>query len=136
MLTPLKPEEIARRAKKCTHFNGMQNNACEAGINYKSLPERKWGQFICFGESHGCEKYVAQGEAQVLADHEAAGVSFGRTITARKAITDHTHGKRGIAGKIDCPICKVKEALHFSVSGYNGHIHAQCATENCVAWME
>lgn len=42
----------------------------------------------------------------------------------------------GVVGKIDCPKCKVKDGLHFSRSGYNGHIHAKCKTEDCLAWME
>ena len=29
-----------------------------------------------------------------------------------------------------------KETLQFSRSGYNGHIHAKCSTDKCVAWME
>lgn len=35
---------------------------------------------------------------------------------------------------VECPACKGK--LHLSISGYNGHVHGQCETENCVSWME
>lgn len=37
-------------------------------------------------------------------------------------------------GVIECPACKGR--LTLSQSSYNGHVHAHCATENCVSWME
>lgn len=54
---------------------------------------------------------------------------------SRKAITDHTGGKRGVAGRVPCPVCKTGE-LRFSVAECNGHIHARCTTKDCMAWME
>jgi hypothetical protein len=135
-ICPLTPKELASRAKKCLHFNGLQNNECKAGVNYKSLPERKWGSFICFGESKGCEKYCETGEPKVHADHALANKYFRETVVARKAITDHTGGKRGTYGEINCPVCKGVKTLRFSVAGCNGHIHARCSTQDCVAWME
>jgi hypothetical protein len=60
---------------------------------------------------------------------------------AHRAIVAHLGGpwKRGTpgaSGKIDCPICGKQGSLKFSRAGYNGHIHARCATEGCVNWME
>ena len=55
---------------------------------------------------------------------------------ARKAIVD-----TGLySGEISCPICKTG-MLRFSKAKSNGHIHAQCVTDNkrtdgCVGWME
>lgn len=40
-------------------------------------------------------------------------------------------GKREV---IECPVCKGK--LHLSQAAYNGHVHAKCETEDCVAFME
>jgi hypothetical protein len=34
-----------------------------------------------------------------------------------------------------CPICRTGE-LKYSRSTYNGHVHAICSTDGCVAWME
>lgn len=64
-----------------------------------------------------------------------------RTMKARLAIVEKIgpHEKKkgvGSVGKIDCPICSAKESLSYSCSGYNGHIHASCATSGCVRWME
>jgi len=39
------------------------------------------------------------------------------------------------AGIMACPICKTGK-LKYSRSTYNGHVHAKCSTEKCVAWME
>ena len=60
---------------------------------------------------------------------------------ARDAIVAHCGGpwKRGTpstSGRIDCPACGAKDSLSFSRAAYNGHIHARCATEKCVLWME
>ena len=39
------------------------------------------------------------------------------------------------AGKMECPVCKTG-TLKYSRAGYNGHVHARCSTDGCVAWME
>lgn len=33
-----------------------------------------------------------------------------------------------------CPICSKR--IKFTISGYNGHMHASCETPNCVNFME
>ena len=38
-------------------------------------------------------------------------------------------------GEMDCPICKTGK-LRYSRAAYNGHVHAKCSTNGCVAWME
>jgi len=38
-------------------------------------------------------------------------------------------------GKMPCPVCK-QGTLHYSREGYNGHVHAQCTTDNCIWWRE
>lgn len=43
-------------------------------------------------------------------------------------------GPKGKQETIECPVCKGK--LHLSRSGYNGHVHGHCETEDCVSWME
>lgn len=39
------------------------------------------------------------------------------------------------AGEMACPICRTGK-LQYSRSSYNGHVRAQCSTNNCVAWIE
>lgn len=64
------------------------------------------------------------------ADAEGRGIA-----DARKAIVDHTKGRRGVCGEISCPICSTGK-LRFSVAKSNGHIWAACSTKSCVRWME
>ena len=66
---------------------------------------------------------------------------FAKVDKAREAIVEHCGGpwERGMGesvGIIACPVCNGTEALQFWRSGDSGHIHAGCATEDCVAWME
>jgi hypothetical protein len=57
-------------------------------------------------------------------------------IRARKAIILAAQGRRGVSGRIDpCPICGIGP-LAFAVASGNGHIRAQCETDNCVSFME
>lgn len=39
------------------------------------------------------------------------------------------------AGEMECPVCKTGK-LRYSRAAYNGHVHARCSTDGCVAWME
>lgn len=41
-----------------------------------------------------------------------------------------------VVGSMDCHVCKKKKALRYSISSYNGHIHAQCSTNDCVRFMQ
>jgi hypothetical protein len=65
-------------------------------------------------------------------------MNFDHINIARKAITD-IHGTEkpecNVAGDIQCPVCTTGK-LHYRISNYNGHIHAQCDTKGCVRWME
>ncbi|MDH5297883.1 MAG: hypothetical protein OEV91_02590 [Desulfobulbaceae bacterium] len=63
---------------------------------------------------------------------------FAKIKQARKTITDK-HGttmpKADIRDSVDCPCCETGK-LFYSISSYNGHIHAACDTGKCVSWME
>jgi hypothetical protein len=39
------------------------------------------------------------------------------------------------AGEMPCPVCG-NGKLRYSRAGYNGHVHARCSNDGCVAWME
>lgn len=80
-------------------------------------------------------KGITEAEAKELEE------MFQKIDKARAAIVAHCGGKwkkgaPGASGCIDCPVCGAAGTLRFSRSGYNGHIHAGCVTDNCVAWME
>lgn len=88
-----------------------------------------------------CERQEFPTPAEIEARDAEHAAIFGRVVKAREAIVAHLGGpwKRGMpgaGGAIDCPVCEGKESLRFSRAGINGHIHAGCTTEGCVAWME
>lgn len=135
-------------ARKCRHFNGLSSGTCTAGVAYDSVKvpkESGRGLYLpCFKDeaSHcACEHQAFPSHEEVEAEVAESDSRFRRSMLARKAIVEHLggpwkKGMAGVGGRIDCPVCKQALALQFSRSGYNGHIHARCDTENCVAWME
>jgi len=131
--------KIQRMMQSCVHITGIQNKVCKAGVNYKiftkqdvSLPclDRRNDE----PEQAVCDKrqlYTRQECEQYMDDLDAA---FERTIIARKAIVAHIEATKQQGGTIPCPICKSGSLAYIRHS--NGHIHAQCNTDSCVAWME
>jgi hypothetical protein len=131
----------------CKHYRGMhEKTTCEAGVVFKELTGYHSKGFLdacpCFGPGKlPCDK-AEYPNAEEMAAHDAEMLAMlERTVKARKAIVEHLggqwkRGKPGARGQIDCPICGAANALAFSRSGYNGHIHAACTTDGCVSWME
>lgn len=135
----------------CNHYQApAEHKECEAGIAFDWLRTEfgKYANWPCFrkrGEAPPPECSCDKAEfptAEQLAAEDAEDAQRRKNIgAARKAIVAHLGGpwKRGAkssAGQIDCPVCRGAGTLHFSRAGYNGHIHARCATPDCVAWME
>lgn len=130
----------------CKHYHGMhRKETCEANVRFDSLPKHGTKEFMdccpCFGPSSGCDKAEYPTDEELAAADAAMKVRFKEIHEARAAIVTHLGGpwKRGTpgaSGAIDCPVCNTPKSLRFSRSGYNGHIHAVCATNDCVSWME
>jgi len=132
--------------KWCIHYRAMsEHKTCEAGVPYDSLKHIPFAKRPCFREKGeairpGCDQ-VEYPPPEQEAEYEAAMQQRFKNIgVARAAIVDYFGGpwKKGMDGSggfIDCPVCKTG-TLKFSRSGYNGHIHAACTTNDCVSWME
>lgn len=132
----------------CKHYRGMhRKDACEAGIEFSTLEHYGTKLFHdscpCFGpEHHGrCDRKEYRSVEEMAAQEAEVCARFNAIGLARDAIVEHCGGpwKRGDSGTsdvIDCPVCGTETSLAFSRSGYNGHIHATCKTDDCVAWME
>jgi hypothetical protein len=130
----------------CKHYRGMSGKTvCEAGVEFATLPNYGTKQFMascpCFEKHEGCDKAEYKTPEELAEEERQLAKLFARTTTARKAIVDALGGpwQRGMktqSGEIDCPICGKTKTLRYSRSGYNGHIHARCDTDGCVAWME
>jgi hypothetical protein len=126
-------------AGSCRHFNGVQNKTCSAGVAYESIRDGD-GQRASFAT-----RPCFAGEGRIPCNLRS--FKTGEEVEAEIAETDHLLAKVSGAraaivasgqphGAIACPVCGTPDALRFSVSPYNGHVHAACATAGCVSWME
>lgn len=132
-----------RRAARCRHFTGIRldgpgSGSCKLGIDYDSVKNGKPYGLACTSPEARpcCDKWEGRTPEELDAEDARFELVLQNTATARVAIVEHTGGKRGVSGAIDCPVCGNSECLRFSVAGSNGHIHAQCQTDGCVSWME
>lgn len=131
---------------KCIHFNGVCNPSCKAGVVYDDVRSKECGKgfarYPCFREGAAlpCEKRRFRTPDEVeaaVADHKASvdrlnsGLSAVRDDAAKKGFSKGNGG----GSAVPCPVCK-SGALHYSVSGYNGHIHGRCSTKDCLSWMQ
>ncbi len=135
------------RPSFCKHYRAMsEHKTCEAGVEYSIFNGTPRDHHPCFprrGKPNptGCDKADYPTVEDVARWDAYISERFGKTGKAREAIVTHLGGpwKKGIGpgqGIIDCPACGGTECLSFSRSSYNGHIHARCATDGCVSWME
>ena len=135
-----------RKTEFCKHYRAMsEHNTCKKGIAYDTFSGLSFEQRPCFERNGstpcGCElAEFPTAEERAERDREFQ-VRFANMGVARRAIVDSLggpwkKGTDGSAGAINCPVCGGNESLRFTRSGYNGHIHARCTTEDCVAWME
>lgn len=145
--------------KRCKHFAGIDftdpTKQCEAGVLMKDVTviqpfKYRYGgggtvytsgySQPCFSDSDPfgvceCKHQRFPTAEEVAAEEAKMDKLLNRTFVARDAIVKATGGKRGVSGKIACPVCNTGE-LAYSVAGINGHIWAKCSTEDCVSWME
>lgn len=125
----------------CKHYpaGGFgQNTHCAAGIELRSMLHREpWGMPCFEGDNHigECAQAVYDTPEEKAEYERQIAETVARINSAREAIVAHTGGKSWISGEIPCPCCEGGK-LRFSVSGYNGHIHAACSTEGCARWLE
>jgi hypothetical protein len=118
------------RKGTCIYFNGTVKENCEQGIAYKDVMKNRLLDIPCFSKTgFVCEKYKEPTDEQLKEQENKRNKSFKGMCEAIKLIkeTKKQHGT------INCPVCGKK--LGFTVSGYNGHIHGQCESDNCLAWM-
>lgn len=122
-----------------------EHAACKAGVAYDTFKGMPFDKRPCFEKKGiappGCDKALfptAEERASRDAEDEKRMDNYG---TARAAIVKHLggpwkKGKPSVGDAITCPVCSGIATLRFSRAGYNGHIHAACQTQGCVAWME
>lgn len=98
-------------------------------------------------------KTPAELDAEAAASEERTKRFLQRITVVRPAILKHAgvteksateddgddvprdRGESDKAGAFPCPICTTG-TLSYRVSGYNGHVWANCSTTDCCSWME
>lgn len=142
-------EAYKKYGKKCKHWPGLRDALgkttviCKAGIDVRSFTEKEaWLKRIpcCeFNENvTPCDKCefptyeeldedlseLRKAMDKVIAMHEKGGV----IESLKKKYPD------GGGEVVECPDCSGR--LHISISGFNGHAHGKCETDNCFNFME
>lgn len=129
---------VERLQDKCKHFTGIQHDVCKVGVKYADVKDESVKPFRwpCLDKScTTCPKVEYYTKEEAEAQEREFEQAYARISTALKAI-HAKHGKaRGLASTMPCPN-NCGGTLHYSISGYNGHIHGKCTTKGCCSWMQ
>lgn len=131
----------------CVHYKPDspmdRKYVCGAGIKVYSLTGTKPGcglltpcRYIEGGTPVKCDKFTPTPVEQLKREDEAwesRKAEFMLVGTIVSAIKTEHKGANW-SGTVECPACQGK--LHVSHAAYNGHVHGQCETDNCLSWME
>jgi hypothetical protein len=127
----------------CIHFRSMgHHDTCEKGVRYDSFKgaDAMFDRRPCFTagthQRAHCEHRRLPTEEEIEAHEKWAK---GRTSVLGTVLAGIMPWREKWAGKsqtevVKCPACAGR--LHLAISARNGHVHGQCETANCVAWME
>ena len=145
---------IKQETLECRHWTGTgRNDVCGAGVNYRQLasgPDLGWAlRLPCSGVvfDHAkdvvkamCEKRVCWTQEEAEANVDRADAAIERAFRAHRVAHDDAKARglkrgHGGAGSVKCPACE-DGMIRYTVSSYNGHMHAGCSTDGCVRWME
>lgn len=130
---------VRAEMRKCRHFTGIQHETCAAGVCYRDVRDESVSpfRFPCTNPivADLCDKRSPYAREEAEAELERFERRIEDTSLAHAAILGATQGEVGISGEVACPVCQAG-ALRYSVASVNGHIHAQCSTDDCVRWME
>jgi hypothetical protein len=136
------------RMNDCKHWNGIQNETCRAGVNYRALAGEPLAGFVYRLPCHqfttllgkqrdpvACDQYRAVTAQEIREAEEQASQAFARLMTVLNGIAEWRNrppiGKQEI---IVCPSCGGR--LHLAQAASSGHVHGRCETNGCVQWME
>lgn len=146
--TPAEAAAIAAEAARgdCKHYRGTIHDTCAAGVDYRALvggPDNGWcSRLPCLasirqganGPTAPCDRFAAPTAAEVAEDRARTDEMIARyeaLVPIRSRIKVENKG-RAASGVAECPVCGGR--LRWSHAAYNGHVHLQCETDNCV-WI-
>ena len=146
-------EQISGR---CVYYNGLSgpgmkddsSRRCDAGVVYLTVkdetrPRDNFQQWPCFRSGEPittCLKRhfpTPEEVAAEVAEHDARWerLKLGIGVASENAKLRGLKKGSGGVGEVPCPVCK-SGTLHYSVAGYNGHMHGHCTTKDCLSWMQ
>lgn len=145
-----RPGDPGYAAQWCIHYRynrdkkKPEDDTCEAGVRYDSFP-KGFDKKPCFlhkktGESlpgaMPCEHLRRPTPDEIAAHEEWLDGRMNRMGIVMTGILPWREAHKGKSAQevVECPACHGK--LHLSIAAYNGHIHGQCETADCVSWME
>lgn len=135
------------RSGWCIHYqyspggpSGTPSKTCKAGVEYEQFKGVQKPCFLTDGKSREgaahCDKLRLPTPEEMAAREAWSKARTTRLFTVLNGIADwrKQHKGKSHAEVVECPACKGR--LHLSIAAYNGHVHGQCETGGCVAWME
>lgn len=138
---------MSTRRENCAHFNGFQNDTCDAGIRYMDLVGGdRTGialRLPCCGAFQGregfekveCATFRAKTAEEVEAEETAIKAAIDRMKkTGPWIVATKAKFPDGGNGRDACPICGA--TIHFQIARSNGHMRARCETDACVKFIE
>lgn len=134
-----------KKSGTCKHFNGIQHDACRAGLNIRELTGGEdfgWAIRIpCIKEKTSdvvCDQYAEPSPEEIAEEEEEAIykklIEEIRLTSPIIAEVKKYHRNENWSGTRECPVCK--GTLRVSISACNTHVHGACETKGCLWWME
>lgn len=125
---------------KCRHFTGVLSKTCEIGISYESITDKSSRPFrwTCISPDAciPCASYQPYTAEEIAEQDRILAERLNYLLAAMEKIKEKEGKRRGVQGEIDCPKCGGADALHYTISAYNGHCWGKCETDGCLSWMQ
>lgn len=123
-----------KRAKRCRHFNGVQNEKCEAGVCYKTLEGS--GILPCLPwhcdtskPVATCDNFATYSTAEIADQEREIEKAIEAVGIARKAITDELARRHSVGDKT--VVAKQHHDEDFHGTGYRSAYVAGAGTITC-----
>lgn len=112
-----KADKDERRSRRCRHFNGIQNDACEAGINYRQegiVPAKPRG-LACFGDvdPQPCSNYQPNTPVEIAAEEAETARVLGLLV-------------RGLSSCCEAPLDLSRVILDGQYKGHGPRFCSKC----------
>lgn len=137
-----------KKPSYCKHFCGTVEPVCGAGVNIRELaggPDYGWCTRLPCNSHLGerdpsavvhCDKYEEPTPEEIAEEELFMAQMMDRHIQSAPWVDSirRAYAGKDAAGTDRCPICAAP--IYWSISAYNGHVHATCSTDGCLRFME